>query len=118
MKEDQIILVKRVAMILLYTSFLDILDQHFGLTDIRKFPNLEDYFPQRALLIWENLQEVLSCQMPQMLVVPISSSWKRPYFAKDTPNYGKAYHEALIYVIAQDFVIKELKFVKVRQQRD
>ena len=38
---------------------------------------------------------------------------EKPYFPKDTPNYGKAYHKALTYANASDFVVKKLK---VRQE--
>ena len=42
---------------------------------------------------------------------------KIPYFAKDTHDCGKAY-KALTYANASDFLIKELNFVKVRQEND
>ena len=43
---------------------------------------------------------------------------KRPYLAKDTLNYGKARHKGLTYAHAQDFVIKELNFVKISEEND
>ena len=39
-------------------------------------------------------------------------------FAKDIPNYGNAYHKALTYANVSEFIIKELKFVEVRQEND
>ena len=35
------------------TTFLDILDQNFGVTDTKKYANLDDHYSQYALLIWK-----------------------------------------------------------------
>ena len=37
--------------ILIYTTFLDILDRNFGVTDTRKCANLDDHFSQYVLAL-------------------------------------------------------------------
>ena len=48
---------------LLYTTFLDVLDQNFGVADIRKYTNLDEDFSSYTLLIWKNFNVLLTCPM-------------------------------------------------------
>ena len=76
-------------------------------------------FFKYALLIWKNLNALLTVQCYSLIChtflsdidikthcMKIASSnffaknLEKPYFPKDTPNYGKAYHKALTYANA------------------
>ena len=48
---------------LLYTTYLDILYQNFGVIDTRKYISLDDHFSQYDFLICKSLNALLTCPM-------------------------------------------------------